>query len=342
MSKIDEDKLRRVIEKSEKMLVPLRELFTSDHEEQTKLDLIEDYITKIKAKLSELSGSSSSPSASTPKTEGLAKSSSAGVSGISASVGRGGTNNEADVRVVQKLLRITVDGQVGPKTIGAIETVQRSIFNGWSDGLVEPGGRTWRHISQGNAGEERPAPTRNDATTPDGAGEVDASESTGGYFSHPRANQVSLTYGDNAVRLNSTAAHLLKSILAACDIFSAHLTSTLRTYHDQARICLEQVDQATTLKWYGGKVAEARIRFAGNIQGFADWWEAYDQKRSRVSSRHLSNQAMDVVPSERRQEFAEKVEFLVPVSGSGVRRIIPKGTMNEPVDHVEFTFKVTG
>ena len=33
---------------------------------------------------------------------------------------------------------------------------------------------------------------------------------------------------------------------------------------------------------------------------------------------------------------------LVPLPGTGVKRIIPKGVMNEPVDHVEFTFDVTG
>ena len=71
-----------------------------------------------------------------------------------------------------------------------------------------------------------------------------------------------------------------------------------------------------------------------------DWWEAYDRRRGRVSSRHLSNQALDVVPAHSRLEFVEKVKELVPIAGTGVRKIIPKGTLGEPVDHVEFTFKV--
>jgi len=51
---------------------------------------------------------------------------------------------------------------------------------------------------------------------------------------------------------------------------------------------------------------------------------------------------MDVVPSKDRFKFVEKVTDLLRINGSGVARIIPKGVMNEPVDHVEFTFPVTG
>jgi peptidoglycan hydrolase-like protein with peptidoglycan-binding domain len=80
---------------------------------------------------------------------------------ISASVGRGGTNHEDDVRSIQVLLnffiaaqRLTrriplrVDGKIGPATISAIEDFQR-IFVGMSnpDGRVDPGGRTLERLN---------------------------------------------------------------------------------------------------------------------------------------------------------------------------------------------------
>lgn len=71
---------------------------------------------------------------------------------ISASVGRNGANRDADVRAVQTLLngqsqtqleRLVVDGDIGPRTIGAIETYQRKVLHFANpDGKVDPGGKT--------------------------------------------------------------------------------------------------------------------------------------------------------------------------------------------------------
>ncbi len=54
------------------------------------------------------------------------------------------------------------------------------------------------------------------------------------------------------------------------------------------------------------------------------------------------HRAMDVVPAGDRTKFVAKVKSLIPLPGSGVAKIIPKGVLHEPVDHVEFTFPVTG
>lgn len=166
-----------------------------------------------------------------------------------------------------------------------------------------------------------------------------------GYFTHADAGKVILTYDVHAVKLVATAESLLKSILASCAIFQARLTSTKRTYHDQARITLTQTykrEPRTVAQWYGQDVFDACKRFAAtnDIQGFADWWAGRDRKLGKVSSLHLSNQAMDVVPSNDRSKFADAVKKLSTVHGSGVKRIIPKGVMGEPVDHVEFHFHV--
>jgi hypothetical protein len=168
-------------------------------------------------------------------------------------------------------------------------------------------------------------------------------------FSHPDADKMVLKYGiqgdgKQVVKLNDKAEQLLKSILASCGMKGATLTSTLRTYHDQARITITQTykaDPKKVAKWYGAEVLAACVKNLNDIAAFARWWELYDKKRGKVSSLHLTNRAMDVVPVGDRVKFATKVQELARKSGTGVKRIIPKGVMGEPVDHVEFTFDVT-
>jgi hypothetical protein len=76
---------------------------------------------------------------------------------ISASVGLGGVNLEADVRTVQRLLngappsqggpvpKLEEDGKVGQLTVNAIAAFQKKQI-GWSDGRVDPGGQTLRRL----------------------------------------------------------------------------------------------------------------------------------------------------------------------------------------------------
>ncbi|MFK7798137.1 MAG: peptidoglycan-binding protein [Aureispira sp.] len=69
---------------------------------------------------------------------------------ITASVGDGGSNQEADVKIIQELLnqkgaQLTVDGQIGPNTIAAIHAFQTSI-NIPPDGLISPNKNTWKGL----------------------------------------------------------------------------------------------------------------------------------------------------------------------------------------------------
>lgn len=73
---------------------------------------------------------------------------------ISASVGRGGDNLEADVRLVQQSLNelipekpLKVDGKCGAKTIAKIEQFQRG-FMPKPDGRIDPGGQSIKRLSQ--------------------------------------------------------------------------------------------------------------------------------------------------------------------------------------------------
>src|SRR5687767_3711976 len=71
---------------------------------------------------------------------------------IRASVGAGGVNNEADVKVVQQLLTDNkaflglVNGKCGDDTIAAIKAFQRS-FTPNPDGRVDPQGNTLRRLN---------------------------------------------------------------------------------------------------------------------------------------------------------------------------------------------------
>ncbi|MCH2043790.1 MAG: D-Ala-D-Ala carboxypeptidase family metallohydrolase [Saprospiraceae bacterium] len=164
-------KLWAGISKYEKMVVTLRQLFMEDDgkindKEATRLKEVSSYIEKIKARLDDIlkkNGETITDTTSDTMTDTTSDTTTTvdpatdttdkpiTSSSIKASVGKDGTNDDPDVRLVQELLKITVDGQVGSQTIGAIEAVQRSIFNGWSDGLVEPGEKTWQHISGGGS-----------------------------------------------------------------------------------------------------------------------------------------------------------------------------------------------
>lgn len=276
---------------------------------------------------------------------------------------------------VAAMKQLEEDGRIGAKTRTAIVQFQQAVL-GFQDGRVDVNGKTFNALragaggsiftnagstaaaSGGNSAAGRPSIYGGTTATPYdfmGAVGTNVPETpmapeffTFPYFYHEGHSEVTLLYDPNsgsARKMTSTAEQLLKCILASCNIRSATLTSTHRTYHDQARITLTETypkRRAAISQWYGSTVSAEveKYRDPLDIQGFADWWEAHDRRRGRVSSRHLTNQALDVVPAQSRGVFANKVKELVGVSGSGVRKIIPKGTLNEPVDHVEFHFKV--
>jgi hypothetical protein len=85
---------------------------------------------------------------------------------ISASVGRGGMNVQADVLVVQQLINnhlpipfqpLQVDGICGTLTMGAIAEIQRrNLQMNPPDGKIDPDGATFRFLTGNSAGTTPP------------------------------------------------------------------------------------------------------------------------------------------------------------------------------------------
>ncbi len=82
---------------------------------------------------------------------------------LAGSVGINGVNNRTDVEWIQILLnnykipgvttQLNIDGNIGDKTCGMIETFQRQILKMVkSDGRVDPGGKTFQKLTEAQAG----------------------------------------------------------------------------------------------------------------------------------------------------------------------------------------------
>ena len=83
---------------------------------------------------------------------------------LSAPVGRRAANRRADVLVVQNLLLARgyaikggADGDCGDSTIGAITDFQGAFLR-QPDGVVDPGGNTWRHLAASFTGRAAEPP----------------------------------------------------------------------------------------------------------------------------------------------------------------------------------------
>jgi hypothetical protein len=161
----------------------------------------------------------------------------------------------------------------------------------------------------------------------------------GKYFTHPNADKIKINYGANAIKLNDDAERLLKSIFAEADTLNLRVTSTLRTYDDQARVNLQN-SRANISAWYGADVAQVWDKYkAGQMtqQQYANYLKDRDTKKGKLMSNHLSGLAIDVVPYS--EKFASTADRLKKEGNSGIRKVLREKSNNAV--HIEFTFPVT-
>jgi hypothetical protein len=100
-------------------------------------------------------------------------------------------------------------------------------------------GRAMEKLEKLKRGEIDPEEdTTTDSTSQDGTSDSLSTSNfePGEFFVHPNAESIKINYGPKAVKLNSPAELLLKSIFAQANTPNLKVTSTLRTYDDQARV----------------------------------------------------------------------------------------------------------
>jgi hypothetical protein len=179
--------------------------------------------------------------------------------------------------------------------------------------------------------------------TPSSSEETSSSDTTniepGEFFVHPKAESFSINYGPMAIKLNNPAELLLKSIFAEANTPNLKVTSTLRTYEDQARVN-KQNSRKNIASWYGEDVAKVWDKFvAGEMtqKQYADFLQDRDKKRGKVLSNHLPGFAIDITPYN--DKFASTAERLMKNPKSGIRKVLREKSNNAV--HIEFNFPVT-
>lgn len=134
---------------------------------------------------------------------------------LQGSVGKGGTNNPADVQLVQELLNkvganVATDGKIGNQTIATIKNYQQSIGNNNPDGLIEPGKNTWKALAGGKGNAGGPG-----AVQPGDKRGIKAVATRYGYTDDPYANQNDL----NAIGNNNNKLTQGKSVALSPELY---------------------------------------------------------------------------------------------------------------------------
>jgi hypothetical protein len=164
---------------------------------------------------------------------------------LTGSVGRGGTNQAADVRAVQAALKrvgldVDINGTADAKTITAIERFQSQTM-GFQDGRIDAGGRTLTRLNATADG----ALTR--AATP-------ATPTTGN-------SNVTVRFGANANRaaVLPYAMGVIQNLVAAAGGRSCTINSTARTPTDQARAMYNNLIRGTRIQYAAAGEAVTQV-----------------------------------------------------------------------------------
>ncbi len=248
---------------------------------------------------------------------------------ITKSVGPDKANNPEDVACIQKLLGLAVNGKPDTQLYSAILDYQKSL--GWKkpDGVVDPGGSTWKNLNG-----DKPI----DPKDIEGVDEI---------YVNDKANKVKIIYDAGVVPLNPKATLLIKSICAKVKDYSIRVTSTYRAPADQARAMYNNYDDAEMLNLYGkkaGLVVEAKNKVEaqeGNkTQILAAMTNAiiqYNNDSGKFFSKHMSGYAIDISI----KTVKDSTAFYKAIKSSkGVARLIKYKEFGEKAVHIVLDFKV--
>lgn len=203
---------------------------------------------------------------------------------ITASVGRGGSNQAADVRLVQAALKrvgldVDINGSADAKTLTAIERFQSQAL-GFQDGRIDPGGRTLTRLNSTADG----AMTRTaDTTTGTGTGTAN--------------NNVTINWGRNANRaaVLPAAETVIKDLVAAAGGRSCTINSTARTPADQARAMYNNLANGTRIQYAAAGEAVTRVyeRLARQRKSRAEIMAAMIEEINRQGPSRVSRHCAD-------------------------------------------------
>ncbi len=165
------------------------------------------------------------------------------------------------------------------------------------------------------------------------------------YFYNEAYEKVTIRYvadSTTAHPLNANADKLIRSILAESGIFSAYISSTKRTFREQAEI-MKEVSDANLRAWYGEEAALAVRKY--DVPTLEQWLKDNKPKISR----HIPGYALDVIivggdtldtpqNNKNRDAYDAVISKLIPIKSFGVRYYLRE---NNGVEHTEFIFPVT-
>lgn len=184
------DKIQARLEQYNTTLDQLKELFMSDGkidaQEQEQINQIEAAISRLGERIGSATAAATTAAETAAETGSetpAAETPTPTASSISGSVGKGGDNKEADVKLVQELLKqkgqnVSVDGDCGPKTIAAIKAFQQAEF-GWQDGRIDLGGKSWGVLSGGSSSSSSEDSSSSDSSSADAAATTEEAAPTG-------------------------------------------------------------------------------------------------------------------------------------------------------------------
>lgn len=177
----------------------------------------------------------------------------------------------------------------------------------------------------------------------------DVTIESGSYYINPNYESVTINYGPKAVKLNKDADTLLKSITYETGMNSIYVSSTLRTYVDQARVNKRHTKEQMK-KWYcrkdqSSELCDELLSVWGKLKSgsmseeeFGTFLKDRDDKLGKKFSNHLTGYAIDVVPYN--QKLVDTTNKIISTGNSGIKRVLPEPDNNSV--HIEFVFPVTG
>lgn len=210
---------------------------------------------------------------------------------ISASVGSGGTNKQADVLIVQTLLNqyltaqeqplLAAGGTIDADTILTIQAYQKDVVGlANPDGRIDPGGKTWKALASGQGF----APTL--------SGKAWWNANQGSYPNSNRLEDLAKPFGDNAARFVKALKDAGASVTISATLRHPIRAKLMRYCWDIAKGIIAPRDAPAipgcAIRWDHGDLAASRAGAQEMVDCFAIAFQP------AITSLHIEGRAIDM------------------------------------------------